>query len=148
MIRKKHDNKQKGFTLIEVMIAMAFVSIAFLGCAALYTKASMNIGYGDNLSNAAFIAKTTLDRYKNMSATAINILGDGEIERIITNYTGQIGSDPGVTNEKAIAFTQVVTAEKPEGTNGRFINVTVSWVQSNKGRQEVSYNALVRGGGL
>lgn len=64
---KKILSNKLGFTLIETMIAISFFAIAMLGASALYIRTNVANKNGNIISSANFLAKTTLENYKNMS---------------------------------------------------------------------------------
>lgn len=135
MKKKLKDNK--GFTLIETMVAMAFFSIALLGAGALYIRANQNNYAGNLLSSANFLAKTSLEEIKNKSLTKINA---GTFEEVGLDENGNNGG----------IFTREIVITEIASGNGRQVAITVSWPDNKriKGLNSVQLVSNVRGGGL
>lgn len=134
---------QEGFTLIETMIAMAIISISFLGCAALYLKANANNYTGNHYSNAAFVAKTQLDSYKNWKPSDINDLRIGTLPPVFTDKAGN------EVHEEFSLYTTTVTVENTPTGIGRIITCQVTWDNPRSANAKaVEYKAIVRGNGI
>ncbi len=55
--RKKLRRSQKGFTLMEAMLAVMLVGIGIAALMQVFSAGTMVNGYGDNLSKAVFLAE-------------------------------------------------------------------------------------------
>lgn len=133
---------KKGFTLVETMIAMAIFSIAMLGTAALYIKASQMNASGNIISSANFLAKTTLEEYKNMALSDITP---------IPVPTEEIGLDENGVSGTGGIYNRLVTIESIDSNNARRVTVRVTWPtsrHSTRASDAVTLTANVRGGGL
>ena len=73
MIKSK---KSKGFTLIEILIAMIILSIAFLGLAGLMIQTTKNNSFGGRITEAATIAQDKLEELRATSWVAITAGSD------------------------------------------------------------------------
>lgn len=83
--------KSKGFSLIEVVIAMALVGLTLLGLAQLFTYSVMNNSRADRITNATFLAQQQIDFLRNLTAEELNILTLNPIDETIdTNNDGTI----------------------------------------------------------
>lgn len=141
---KKTIRDNRGFTLIETMIALSFFAVAMLGAGALYIKANETNKNGNIISSANFLAKTTLEDYKNMSRTEI------------ANLATTTHTDTGIneTNNGAGIFTRQVAITSIDGGNGRRIGITVTWpgavwaTNRNGSANRVELISNVRGAGL
>ena len=63
--------KSKGFTLIEILIAMIILSIAFLGLAGLMIQTTKNNSFGGRITEAATVAQDKLEELRATSWVAI-----------------------------------------------------------------------------
>jgi len=63
--------KSKGFTLIEVLIALVILSIAFLGLAGLMVQTTKNNSFGGRMTEAATIAQDKLEELRAVSWVTI-----------------------------------------------------------------------------
>ena len=116
-------NGEGGFTLIEVLIAMAILTIGLLAVATMQVSAIHGNKTGNEISRATFLAQDKLEELK----TSTNTTGEpgGSDQTGIFNRSWQIG---------------------PSGTNSRSVTVTVSWVVGGNSHS-VALNTISRGGG-
>jgi prepilin-type N-terminal cleavage/methylation domain-containing protein len=56
--------KSKGFTLIEILIALVILSISLLGLAGLMVKTTNNNSYGSHITEAATFAQDKMEELK------------------------------------------------------------------------------------
>ena len=63
--------KSKGFTLIEVLIALVILSVAFLALAGLMVQTTRNNSFGGHMTEAATFAQDKLEELKAVSWLAI-----------------------------------------------------------------------------
>jgi len=68
--------KSKGFTLIEILIAMIILSIAFLGLAGLMIQTTKNNSFGGHITEAATVAQDKLEELRSTSWVAITAGSD------------------------------------------------------------------------
>ena len=68
--------KSKGFTLIEILIAMIILSIAFLGLAGLMIQTTKNNSFGGRITEAATVAQDKLEELRATSWVAITAGSD------------------------------------------------------------------------
>ena len=73
MIKSK---KSKGFTMIEILIAMIILSIAFLGLAGLMIQTTKNNSFGGRITEAATVAQDKLEELRATSWVAITAGSD------------------------------------------------------------------------
>lgn len=109
---KKKIKDNRGFTLIETMIALSFFAIAMLGAGALYIKANEYNKNGNITSSANFLAKTTLEAYKNMAIEDISAQDETLSGLTETGETGGIFT-------RRVVITDI--------TGGHKIEITVTW---------------------
>lgn len=83
--------KKEGFSLVEVVIGIAIVSIALLGLAQLFTYSVMTNSRAERMSNATFLAQQQIDYHRNLTIDELNALTSGIIdEQIDVNLDGSI----------------------------------------------------------
>lgn len=103
--------KSNGFTLIEILVALVILSIAFLALAGLMVQTTKNNSYGGRMTEAATFAQDKLEELRAGSWTTITPGSD--------RMMGANGMDYGRT-------WNVVT------TNGNLktITITIDWNDS------------------
>ena len=101
--------KSKGFTLIEVLIALVILSVAFLGLAGLMVQTTKNNSFGGRMTEAATLAQDKLEELRAVSWVTITP-----------------GSDKMSSNGMDFSRNWRVT---PNPTNGNLkeIAVTINW---------------------
>jgi prepilin-type N-terminal cleavage/methylation domain-containing protein len=111
---------QNGFTLIELMIAMAILGISMMAAVSLHFYTAQNNSNSNIITQANMLAKTQLETLKNLDISA---LGQGgpfpstDLSSIpLINSDGQAGG----------IFKRYWTIENL-GTDARRITVTVEW---------------------
>jgi prepilin-type N-terminal cleavage/methylation domain-containing protein len=71
--------KRKGFTLIEVLVAVFLVGVAIMGLAQIFTLTVLNNSRSDRMANATYLAQQRIDFLRNMTTLELNTatLNDG-----------------------------------------------------------------------
>jgi prepilin-type N-terminal cleavage/methylation domain-containing protein len=125
------DN-QKGFSLIEVLIALAILALSMLAAASMQFSSIRNNTTGNIVTQANMLAKAKMEELKN--TTDLTTLSNGADSRI--NAAGQPGG----------IYDRSWTVENL-GTTARRITVTVRW---NKGSQSrsITISSNTRGNGV
>jgi len=81
--------EKKGFTLLEVVIGIALISIVLLGLAQLFTLSVMNNLRSSNITNASFLAQQKIDLLRNWTASELGSAISAPMdEHIDTNNDG------------------------------------------------------------
>jgi prepilin-type N-terminal cleavage/methylation domain-containing protein len=77
--RGKQSGKRKGFTLIEVLVALFLVGVAVMGLAQIFTLTVLNNSRSDRMANATYLAQQRIDFLRNMTSLELNTatLSDG-----------------------------------------------------------------------
>ncbi len=72
-------SKRKGFTLIEVLVAVFLVGVAVMGLAQIFTLTVLNNSRSDRIANATYLAQQRIDFLRNMTTLELNTatLSDG-----------------------------------------------------------------------
>ena len=112
-----HSKESKGFTLIEVLIALVILSISLLALAGLMVSTTRNNASGGHLTEAATFAQDILERLRVSPLTSIPtgvMIQNSCVGSTGINYTG---SWTAVTNTSATLDT---------------ITITVSWTDPGK----------------
>jgi prepilin-type N-terminal cleavage/methylation domain-containing protein len=108
-VRVKSFKRAKGFSLIEVLIALFILSIALLALAGLMVATTRNNSFGSNMTEAATFAQDKVEELKVSSWGTVASGVDARIGSTGINY----------------ARTWTVT-DNPNGTQ-RWVNITVNW---------------------
>jgi len=94
-LQKKDDKDARGFTLIEVIISLALVTVVFVSLAQLFTLSIMQNLRSNEISNAIFLAQQQIDYLRTLTSDELNdfpntTLGESNDERIDINADGTI----------------------------------------------------------
>ncbi|UCD79683.1 MAG: prepilin-type N-terminal cleavage/methylation domain-containing protein [Desulfobacterales bacterium] len=126
------ENNQKGFSLIEMLIALAILALAMLAAASMQFNSIRNNTSGNIVTQANMLAKSKMEELKNTAD--------------LTTLTN--GADNGIdaAGQPGGIYDRTWTIENM-GTTARRITVTVQW---NKGSQtrRISISTNTRGNGV
>jgi len=124
MLFKKIVMQTRGFTIVEVMIAIAIFSVGILAAATMQVSAIRGNQTGNEITQATFLAQDMLEQLKNSSD--ISTVADGNDVDGIYNRSWTLTAAGG--------FAQTAT-------------VSVSW--TNRGRNHnVALTTITRGDGF
>ena len=112
----KLSKKSKGFSLIEVLVALVILSISLLALAGLMVQSTKNSSWGSHLTEAATLAQDVLERFRGVRPQTDILEG--------TNFD-QVTAASGITYTR----TWTVTTNVPDSTL-RNIEITVTWTDS------------------
>ncbi len=115
-------NRQRGFSLIEILIALVILSIALLALAGLMATTTRNNAAGGHLTEAATLAQDMLER---LMLTPLNILTDNGMAAGAPQVDNPVGST-GITYTRTWTCTQPI----PPVNTFHIITVTVSWADA------------------
>ncbi len=131
---------ESGYTLIEVMIAMAILGIGLMSIAVAQITAMKVSSRSKNLQQAMFLARESLDDFDALPPGAA-ILGAAAVIADPTNPI-QIGTDP--SDGTRFNRQTTITPNDPE-TNLARVTITVTWNTSNvSGANQVQLTAVKR----
>ncbi len=85
-----NKKKTKGFTLIEVVLAIAIVGIALLGLAQLFTYSVLVNSRSERMTNATFLAQQRIEFLRNISTTELSSIVSPTDEQLDLNSDGII----------------------------------------------------------
>lgn len=132
----KSEN-QKGYMLIEALIAIAIFSIGFLAVATMVLSATRNNARGNMLTQANMMARQTLEELKN--TPKITDLPEGPVTTVEPGIKSN--GDPGGI------YTRTTTIEDTLKFNtSRAVEVTVSWTWQGQNRSVV-LKTITKGNG-
>ena len=128
------SNNKDGFTLIEVLIAMAILAIGMMAVISMQLSAAKNNTKGDLITQATLLAKQKMEELKSVSS--VSTLTDGS-----ENDIDQSGASGGI-------FDRSWTITNPlGGSSTRQLAVTVVW--SNRGiSSSVVLRSITEGSGI
>ena len=110
---------QRGFTLIETMVAILVLTIGLVGTAALMSQ-SVNMGaHARFVSTAALLASEKMEDLDRFPDNDPNLNAGGSLAADVAGYSDsvQISSDNGNINETTVsAGTTTLYTQKPDGT--------------------------------
>lgn len=112
---KKSMSDQKGFTLIEVLIAGFLLVVALVGAASVTTSVIKSNFSSQTLTTATTLAK---DKMEELKATAYTALPAGTV----TDYSRGDG-----TVQASSAGSYYTRSWTAPGTDTKTITVTVTW---------------------
>ena len=87
--------KRKGFSLIEVLVAMALTTVALMGLIQLFLLGIAQNNRSDKMTNATFLAQQQIEQLRTFTADELNTL------------TSTLIDDPINTNQDIRRITQV-----------------------------------------
>ena len=111
---------QRGFTLIETMVAILVLTIGLVGTAALMSQ-SVNMGaHARFVSTAALLASEKMEDLDRFPDNDANLNPGGSLAADVAGYSDsvQISSNNGNINETTVsAGTTTLYTQKPDGTD-------------------------------
>jgi prepilin-type N-terminal cleavage/methylation domain-containing protein len=138
--RKKNSrkllNNANGFSIIELLFAMAVLAFGMLAAASLQYSAIRNNTNGNIYTQANMLAKAQLEFLKNLDIGSANLAVGDYNDGALIDENGQ----PGGIYNRFWTITQL-------GTQARRITVTVRWTRLGDSRQVV-VSSNTRGSGV
>jgi len=126
------EDNQKGFSLVELMIALAILALSMLAAASMQYGSIRNNTSGNMATQANMLAKAKMEELKN--TTDLATLADGNENGI--DAEGQAG---GVYNRSWTVQNLGATARR--------ITVTVQWDKGSR-MHTISISSNTRGNGV
>jgi prepilin-type N-terminal cleavage/methylation domain-containing protein len=110
--------RSKGFSLIEVMIALVILAVALLGLAGLMVTTTKNNSFGGHITEAATFAQ---DKLEQLRATPFGMIA------LNTMQTDNPVGSTGITYTRSwVAVPNI----PPPGNTLDVITITVSWADT------------------
>jgi len=75
--------KRKGFSLIEVLVAMALTTVALMGLIQLFLLGIAQNNRSDKMTNATFLAQQQIEQLRTFTADELNALTSALIDDLI-----------------------------------------------------------------
>jgi len=75
--------KRKGFSLIEVLVAMALTTVALMGLIQLFLLGIAQNNRSDKMTNATFLAQQQIEQLRTFTADELNALTSTLIDDLI-----------------------------------------------------------------
>lgn len=113
---------KKGLTIIEVMVAILIISLAFLAMMRMFSVATMLGHQGDNLSVALSLARTRVEEVRNIDYDDLEV---GETDVSLT---------PPPIPPETHQITKVEWVNDPDGSGNDYkkVTVTITWYEYNR----------------
>jgi len=112
----RRSKKSKGFSLIEVLIALVILSISLLALAGLMVQSTRNSSWGSHLTEAATLAQDRLERFRAV--------------RPQTDIPEGGPNNDQVTGSSGIVYTRTWTVTTNGTATARTITITVTWTDT------------------
>ncbi len=127
----KASKESRGFSLIEVLIALVILAISLLGMSALMARTTRNTSTGGHLTEAATFAQDQLEGVK------------------VIPYANLVsGPDPAPPRgSTGITYNRVLTVVPdvaPPNDTFRTVTVTVNWNDAGKQNHSISMLTVVK----
>jgi len=133
------SNKNAGFLLVEILVAIAIFAIGFLAIGTLIVSTTKNNTIGNISTQANMLAVDKLEELKSMG---IDELIPGEVDGVQSNIKAN-GNAGGIYTR-----TWTVSDTDPVSLTARYIEVTVSWQHFQGGNRDITLATVTRGGGI
>ena len=130
--RKFFVEREKGFTLLEVMISLVILSIGLLGLAALQLVAVKNNSFSSEMTYATMLAQQHAETLKSLPFSDSDLDPNGNPH----TTTG---------NSKGVQYTVTwdVTNNSPD-TDMKTVNLTVRWTSLRQGTESDAETVTAR----
>jgi len=119
-------NKNNGFSLIELLIAMSVMALGMLAAASMQYSAVRNNTTGNTSTQATMLAKATLEMLKNQDIDSTALAVGDYVDPTLVDANGNPG---GIYNRNWRVDLL--------GTSSRRIRVTVEWTKFGSTRRVV-----------
>lgn len=111
-----HLTKSRGFSLIEILIAIVILSISLLALAALMATTTQNNSFGSHMTEAATFAQDKLEEFKLIPWDNIAGGADSKPYQDIPNYYTRTWN-----------VSTLVNPTPPPNNLLKTINITINW---------------------
>ncbi|MFL5613613.1 MAG: prepilin-type N-terminal cleavage/methylation domain-containing protein [Gemmatimonadaceae bacterium] len=102
--RRMHLERRRGVTMIELMVALAIVSVGVFGLAGGATLVTRLMGGGTIQTRAAQITSAHLEQFRSMSCTSVSSSADTS-RGVISTWTASGVSSGGARRATSINLT-------------------------------------------
>jgi len=124
--------EEEGFTLLELLVALAILSVGLLGTAVLTTGIIRGNFFSKNITSATAVAQTTIEGAQRVGYTAVN------------TYVTDSSKVPPTVSMGGVSFSQSasVTNNSP-ASNMKTISIMVSWNEANNAARSVTLQTIL-----
>ena len=129
---------QMGFTIIEVVIAMAIFAIGILAVGKMMYMAVRTNSSGNEVTEATMLAQSTLENLKN--TTDVSTLPKNGVQ----------APEPGLdqNGDAGGIYTRTLDFTDPDGTDdSRQIKITILWTRLSD-TKTIEFETITRGNGI
>jgi prepilin-type N-terminal cleavage/methylation domain-containing protein len=101
-IQSPQKDSQQGFSLVEVLVAILLLTVGLLALAQMQTRAVASNAFGNQLTQATFLAQDKLEELRLLNECYLEVLAKPQIswttadQDVVDNYTNQLSD--GVDN--------------------------------------------------
>jgi prepilin-type N-terminal cleavage/methylation domain-containing protein len=117
LLKRNHKNKEKGFSLLETLVAIFLLAIALLAMAQLFILGVINNAQSDVVTSANFLAQQQIDILRNLSLDELNTWVSNSPVTENLNINGDVDEN----EEEIIDFRRVTEVSLFQGMAGQFL---------------------------
>ena len=115
------ESKQEGFTLVEILIAIAILALGLLAVATMQIRAIKTNAIASGISQGLTLGQAKVEELMNLSYSHLDLDDDGGG---VSNGTGQDADDDGVDDDGGNFGLDDTTSADGSDANGRY---TIYW---------------------
>lgn len=142
-IRQAVGSQESGFSLIEVLVAIAILAIGLLAIGSMQLSTVRNTTNSNTITQAIMLANQKMEEIKN--TRDFTTLGDEDEVDIDAN------GDPGGIYTRRTRITDppdIAGITTPTSSFARDVEVTVEWTTMHGGNRTITLNSITHGGGI
>jgi len=142
-IRQAVGTHESGFSLIEVLVAIAILAIGLLAIGSMQLSTVRNTTNSNTITQAIMLASQKMEEIKN--TPDFTTLADEDEVNIDAN------GDPGGIYTRRTRITNpldIPGITTPTSSFARDVEVTVEWTTVHGGNRTITLNSITHGGGI
>jgi prepilin-type N-terminal cleavage/methylation domain-containing protein len=103
--QSREKDSQQGFSLVEVLVAILLLTVGLLALAQMQTRAVASNAFGNQLTQATFLAQDKLEELRLLNECYLEVLGKPQIswttedQDVVDNYNSQLSDTEDNWNE-------------------------------------------------
>lgn len=151
--KTKHGDRQRGDTIVEVLISIAVMSLVLGGAYVTTNRNLLATRAAQERTNAISLVESQLEQIKSLSGTDPEVIFDPNVpaEFCITQDRTVAGADSvdcrvdtsGAPTEVEPVYNLLITRTGPDANQGYIFNVTNTWTDPS-GRQDNQVQMIYR----